>query len=142
MANIFPSCFILFTMMTLWSCEKDDTNSNNNNNTGDPRGAFVGTWVCDEESQLFGNNTYSVDINMHSSITNRIVIDNFYNLGFQESHAQVDVSGNNMTIFFQNINGFDVSGSGVLATNKINLTYTADDGAGPDHVTATYTKTN
>jgi hypothetical protein len=133
---IFP--FIL--LITLFSCQKDD---NNDNNSGSPISNYTGTWVCEENSQQLGQSIYSVYINPHSSIANRIVIDNFHNLGVPDSHAQLEVSGNSLNLFLQNIKGFDVSGSGTLINNsQINMSYITDDGSGPDNVTVIYTKTN
>lgn len=125
-------------LITFFSCQKDDEKDDDS-----PIGNLTGTWVCEENSQQLGTSIYSVYINPHSTIANRIVIDNFYNLGVPESHAQVEVNGNNLNLFLQNINGFDVSGSGTLVNNsQINMSYIADDGSGPDNVTAIFTKTN
>lgn len=120
------------------SCQKDDEKDDDS-----PIGILTGTWVCEENSQQLGQSIYSVYINPHSSFPNRVVIDNFHNIGVQLSHAQIEVNGNNLNLFLQNINGFDVSGSGTLVNNsQINMSYIADDGAGPDNVTAIFTKTN
>ncbi len=125
-------------LLLLFSCQKDDDSENSS-----PLEDYSGTWVCEETSQQFGQSTYSVFINPHSSISNRMVIDNFHNIGVQESHAQLEVSGNSLNLFPQNINGFDVNGSGTLINNsQINISYSADDGAGPDNVTLVLTKTN
>ncbi|MCB9360047.1 MAG: hypothetical protein H6587_00805 [Flavobacteriales bacterium] len=133
---IFP--FIL--IIILFSCQKDDEKDNDSSS---PVSNYIGTWVCEENSTQLGQSIYSVYINPHSTNPNRIVIDNFHNLGVQESHAQLEVSGNSLNLFLQNINGFDVSGSGTLINNsQINMSYITDDGSGPDNVTATYTKTN
>jgi hypothetical protein len=135
---IFP--FLL--LITLFSCQKDDEKETGSG-SGSAVNIFVGTWVCEENSSQFGQSIYSVYINPHSTDPNRIVIDNFHNIGVQESHAQLEVSGNSLNLFLQNINGFDVSGSGTLINNsQINMSYVADDNSGPDNVTATYTKTN
>ncbi len=130
--------FYSFVVTLLFSCQKDDEKDNSS-----PISNFTGTWVCEENSQQLGQSIYSVYINPHSSIANRIVIDNFYNIGVQLSYAQVELNGNNLNLFLQNINGFDVSGSGTLINNsQINMSYIADDGSGPDNVTAIFTKTN
>ncbi len=126
------------------SCTKDE-NTNTNptpSNPSDPRSALVGTWVCNEQSQSFGTTTYSVDLGIHSSITNRIIVSNFYNFGFAESIAQMELSGNNITIFEQTLStGFTILGTGTLVNNStINLSYTTDDGSGIDNVTSVYTK--
>lgn len=131
---IFP--FLI--LITLFSCQKDDEKDNDS-----PMNNLTGTWVCEENSTQLGQSIYSVYISPHSSINNRVVIDNFYNLGVQVSNAQVEVNGNNLNLFLQNVNGFDISGSGTLVNNsQINMSYIADDGSGPDNITAIFTKTN
>ena len=137
--------FILVITSIFIACSKED---NNNPTTGptapsDPRNVFIGTWLCNEQSQVFGTTTYTVDISAHTSISNRIVVSNFYNLGFQASNCQMEVSGNSITIFQQNISGYDVLGSGTLVNSStINLSYSTNDGSGIDNVTSVYTKTN
>ncbi|MGE0562190.1 MAG: hypothetical protein AB7O47_10260 [Flavobacteriales bacterium] len=131
--------------VTFYSCTKEDDNKNVTGTTSpsDPRNVFIGTWVSNEDSQVFGTTTYSVDILAHSSITNRIIVSNFYNLGFQASNCQMEISGNSITIFQQNLSGYDVIGSGTLVNSStINLSYTTNDGAGIDSVSTVYTKTN
>ena len=55
----------------------------------------------------------------------------------------MEISGNSITIFQQNLSGYDVVGSGTLVNSStINLTYTTNDGAGVDNVSTVYTKTN
>lgn len=138
--------FLFFILLSLVaSCTKEDENnpSTGSTNPTDPRSVFVGTWVCNEESQVFGTTAYSVDITTHSTITNRIVASNFYNLGFTTSNAQLEVSGSNITVLLQNLSGYDVVGSGSLVNSStINLNYTTNDGSGIDTVSAIYTKTN
>jgi hypothetical protein len=144
MKLLFKPFLVLVLFTTVISCTKEDENNpTNTTNPSDPRKVFVGTWVCNEESQVFGTSTYSVDITTHSTITNRIIASNFHNLGFIESNAQLEVSGNNISILQQNITGFNIIGTGSLVNNStINLNYTTDDGSGIDTVSAVYTKTN
>lgn len=135
----------LLSTLTFNSCTKEEETKNTTSTTSpsDPRNAFIGTWVSNEDSQVFGTTTYSVDINPHSSVSTRIVVSNFYNLGFQASNCQMEISGNSITIFQQNLSGYDVVGSGTLVNSStINLTYTTNDGAGVDNVSTVYTKTN
>jgi hypothetical protein len=145
MKSIFKP-FLFFILLSLVaSCTKEDENnpSTGSTNLTDPRSVYVGTWVCNEESQVFGTTAYSVDIATHSTITNRIVASNFYNLGFTTSNAQLEVSGSNITILLQNLSGYNVVGSGSLVNSStINLNYTTNDGSGIDTVSAIYTKTN
>lgn len=140
--------FILMMIVSLVGagCQKDDnapTPSEEASTSSDPRAKFVGSWSCNETSQVFGNSTYQVDINKHSTISTRIVVDNFYNLGFTASHGQVEVNGNNLTIIQQNISGYDIVGDGTWDNNTtISLNYITNDGSGNDTITAIYTKIN
>jgi hypothetical protein len=145
MKSLLKPFLFIIVVASVVSCTKEDENnpSTGSTNQTDPRSVFVGTWVCNEESQVFGTTAYSIDIATHSTITNRIVASNFYNLGFTTSNAQLEVSGSNITILQQNLSGYDVVGSGTLVSSStINLSYTTDDGSGIDTVSAVYTKTN
>lgn len=123
------------------ACTKDD--ERNDTPKSDSRSILVGNWVCNEESEIFLSTTYPIVIFAHSTIVNRVVISNFYNLGTQQSNCQMEISGTSFTIFQQNISGYDIVGSGILENSStIKLSYTTNDGAGIDHVTAVYTKTN
>lgn len=137
--------FLTFSVLVIFTaCQKDDdTPTPNNQPTSDTRAKYTGTWVVNENSTLYGTSAYQVDINPHSSISNRIVIDNFYNLGFTTSHAQVEVSNSSLNIIQQTISGQTISGNGTLNNSTtITLTYYANDGVATDTVNATYTKSN
>jgi hypothetical protein len=135
---------VLLMTLALFACQKDEDPQSNTSNNGtgtDSRDKFVGTWTVNETSTIFGTSAYQVDIAKHSSISNRIVIDNFYNLGFTASHCQVEVSGNNFNIPQQTISGYTITGSGNSPNNNtINFTYFADDGASIDTVNSVFTK--
>ncbi|UCG26743.1 MAG: hypothetical protein JSV24_07110 [Bacteroidales bacterium] len=100
------------------------------------------TWLCEENSEVFGNSTYYVDISEHSSDSTVIIIDNFYNLGYGiEVTAQK--SGLSLTIPSQVADGNTITGNGYISANyrTINFSYTVNDGSGElDHVTAVYTR--
>lgn len=143
MKNIRIVLFFFIATVLFNSCTKEDDTKNTTGTTSpsDPRNVFIGTWVSNEDSQVFGTTTYSVDISVHSSVTTRIVVSNFYNLGFPTSNCQMEISGNSITIFQQNLSGYDVVGSGTLVNSStINLSYTTNDGAGIDNVSTVYTK--
>lgn len=135
--------FLYFTLIILVSsCQKDDEGIDSVD-SGDSRAPYIGNWVCVEQSQLFPNTTYQVIISPHSSISNRVIVDYFYNLDPAGGSVQFEINGNSINIFPQNVSAFNFSGTGtMLNTSEIHLSYVADDGSGPDNVTAIYTKTN
>ena len=110
-----------------------------------------GQWSCTETSEIFmenetrfkGTTTFPVYIAQDATYDNQYYIDNFYQLG---SGVQVEImvsGGTTITIQSQKVSGITFSGSGTVnaAGNRINLTYTADDGGGEvDHVTSEYTR--
>lgn len=137
--------FVSIICLAFSSCTKEDDNKNVTGTTSpsDPRNVFIGNWVCQETTGT-SSSTFGVEIFAHSTISTRIVVSNFNNLGFQASLCNIETSGNSLTIFQQNLSGFDVVGSGTLINSStINLTYQVDDGSGiVDNVSATLTKTN
>jgi hypothetical protein len=102
-----------------------------------------GDWTCDEQSEIFKatSEVYTVTLSADADNPSGVIIDNFYGLN---SSAKASVSGMSLNIPTQDVEGgFSVSGSGTISSNfeKINLSYTVDDGSGTvDHVTAVYTK--
>lgn len=145
--KIQKKIFLLFLITsTFMACTKDDDNDVTPSPTGsvDPRNIFIGNWVSNETSEVFSQTTFSVEIYAHTTIANRIVISNFYNLGSTQSNCQMEINGDSITIFQQNVSGHEFIGAGKLLTNStIRLTYTADDGSGTiDHVVDNLTKTN
>ena len=145
--KIQKKIFLLFLITsTFMACTKDDDNDVTPSPTGsvDPRNKFIGNWVSNETSEVFSQTTFSVEIYAHTTIANRIVISNFYNLGSTQSNCQMEINGDSITIFQQNVSGHEFIGAGKLLTNStIRLSYTADDGSGTiDHVVDNLTKTN
>jgi hypothetical protein len=122
-------------ILIIQSCE--DTNDK----TNDPRDNITDTWQCKETSEVFKQTTYTVDITKSSSDSTKILIDNFYQIG-PGSKVSAKLNGSGLSIASQTLDGFTISGSGTISSNykTINLTYTVNDGAGIDHVTAVYTK--
>lgn len=137
--------FVSITCIAFNSCTKEDDSKNVSGATSpsDPRNVFIGNWVCQETTGT-SSSTFGVEIFAHSTISTRIVVSNFNNLGFQASLCNIETSGNSLTIFQQNLSGFDVVGTGTLINSStINMTYQVDDGSGiVDNVSATLTKTN
>jgi len=86
---------------------------------------------------------FSVYISPHPSDSTKILIDNFYELGYTVSAVAI-VSNRSLYINTQTIgDGFTIIGSGTISSNfnEIEWNYSVEDGSGAvDNVTATYTK--
>ena len=145
--KIQKKIFILLLITSAFmACTKDDDNTVTPGTGGsiDPRNKFIGNWVCNETSEVFSTTTFPVEIFAHTTVANRIVMSNFYNLGATQSNCQMEINGDSITIFQQNVSGHEFIGAGKLLTNStIRLTYSADDGSGTiDNVVDNLTKTN
>jgi hypothetical protein len=103
--------------------------------------SLAGTWRCSETSSINPNSSYEVEVSKSGGGSNQIRISNFYFLGNSHS-VSVNISGASLTIPQQTVSGFSVSGTGtIINQNRINLSYTADDGGGtPDEVSAALTR--
>lgn len=136
--QVFVSLLYVAVLLTPSSCElaEDflDTDA----------GKLEGEWLCNEQSELYKatSEIYTVYIALDADAENRIIIDNFYQLG--DVGLRATVSGSNITISSQTLEGgFTVAGSGTISANsrEIEWIYTVDDGSHViDHVTAEYTK--
>jgi hypothetical protein len=84
---------------------------------------------------------YDVSIARNPSNSTEILISNFYMQGWNE-RARALVTGNSLTILEQAIcdGSILIKGSGQFSGGRITLTYTANDGADLDHVSATYSR--
>jgi hypothetical protein len=105
-------------------------------------GSIFATWFCVENSEIYNETNYFVDISQHPSEQGKIVIDNFYNLGYGKEITATQ-NGYSIAIPSQIVDGNTISGSATIAADyrKISLTYMVDDGGGQiDNVTAVYTK--
>lgn len=122
--------------VTLISCETTD-------NTGptDARDNFTGQWFCTETpvSPSGSNVTFNVNITKDVNNTTDIKISNFSSLS---GNAIGVVSGNSLTINSQTLDGNTIQGSGTYssANNKINLSYSVNDGLTNQTYTAVYSK--
>ena len=128
---------LMVLMVLVSSCAKDD----------DPKVAvrddYLGLWQCEEydtNQQLIA--TFQIEIIAHPSDANRILIDNFtqLGLGFQ---VEAIISNTSLEIPPQFVSSAEVSGSGFItnAYTGLELQYTFDDGSGqPETITATCTK--
>ena len=119
--------FVLF----IYGCEKDVE-----------RTSVIGTWKCVEVGTISTPNPYFVDIQYDYNVTTRLIINNFYNIGYaQETLAQLD--GYKIIITSQVVGGYAFNGEGRISTNykEIEWEYEVDDGSGMiDYVQAIYTR--
>jgi len=100
------------------------------------------TWYCVEISEIYNETNYYVDLSKHPTEEGKIIIDNFYNLGYG-IELTANLSGLSISIPSQVVDGNTISGSGSITSGykTIDFTYTVNDGGGViDHVTAEYTK--
>ena len=126
--------FLAVLALLVISCEKLDTESN------DIRDNLVGTWSCSESYNSQPQN-YQVIISKSTTDTTKIIISNFNLLG-NDIDVFAKVNGLNLNIPNQTVDGYQISGSGSMASNheKINLTYSVNTGSEIEHWTAVYSK--
>jgi hypothetical protein len=138
MKNKFKYLLIIFSIIFLASCAKDDDDPT------DVRGKYVGTWTAQETSSVFGSSTYSITISTSNSNLEDILIRNFYNLGtgtVTTGTVNVDGGGNSIQIKQQTVSGNVISGTGTSNGNgKLTFNFTSNDGQTVDNVTVAATK--
>lgn len=106
----------------------------------DDRDKFVDVWHCVEQSSQIGQTPYDIHINLSSTNTSQVLLENFYNVGFSFK-AVATVSGSNLTLASQTYNGSQLQGSGSMnGNNSINMSYTVNDGSAIDTCTSTLTR--
>ena len=130
----------VFTIMSLLtSCDPNDPN-NNPQPIDDPRDNYVGSWLCNEHSNLNGNSSFSVTISLNPNNSTQIHLLNFYQLSGQQVYGVV--TSNSVTIPSQQITNFNVKGTGTISNNytKIDWNYYVNDGSDIDTCTAVFTK--
>ena len=106
------------------SCVKDDEDGPG----VDSRDKFVGPWTCKEKLTTNGKieeSSFPITISKSDSSDNGIIIKNFGNIG-QFTSTLAEVSGNSISIKYQPVINFTVSGSGSYSNEKISFTYTLD----------------
>ena len=109
------------------------------------RDEYLGTWICNESSSLYGNSTYEVNISKSSTGIGYIQIANFYNEG-DTCQVDVEVFDNSLVMEQQTVQGnsaqfiFQGSGSSETHYSSFNLIYTANDGAQSDDVSASFSR--
>ncbi len=124
----------VFSGLIFVSCEKDD------DVFVDPVEKFLGKWKCEEDSEVYGPGyNYDVEITRNPGNSSEVLIANFYMQGSREQAIAL-VAGSSLIIQEQTIcdDTIIIEGSGTYSNGEINLTYTANDGADLDNVTARY----
>ena len=126
-------------MLLIWGCKPDDTPDPTN--PDDVRAKYNGSWVCAENSKLFGQQTYSVNIGNDPNNSSQVLISNFYHFGYDaQDRAYAVVTSGTISVPNQAVCGHTIWGSGKLSGSKINWNYYVNDGADIDTVSAVYTK--
>lgn len=123
-------------ILTIFSCELLE-----DPDPSDPRDNFVGNWNVNEVSSLYGTTNYNVTIIYDPGNSSQVLIKNFYHFGLEiETYAIPTLTS--ITVPEQSVCNHTVKGAGKLSSNKnsIDWTYSANDGADIDNVTATFTK--
>jgi len=128
--------------LSMVSCQPDETTPDTPNES--LRNKIIDYWSVDESSQIYKSmqSKYTVQI-LKDNDSSKVVIDNFYNLGYGKQ-AQATINDNYSVIIpSQEVDGFLISGSGTIdhGLNRIDFSYITDDQGGLiDTVTAVYTR--
>src|SRR3990167_2750000 len=113
---------LVASLLFFASCLKDETTT------------LDGTWSCSESSQIYGSTSYEVNIETDASDANKISLENFYNLGYQNK-VTASLSGDNISISSQTIDGYKISGSGTKNSGtSLSFEYYSYDGADHDTI--------
>ncbi len=125
---IIPIAFLVV------SCQPDEAEP------ADDRDKFVDVWHVVETSSQIGNTPYDVHINLSTTNTSQVLMENFYNVGFSFK-AVASVSGTSLTLANQTYNSSQLQGNGSMnGNNTINMSYTVNDGSSIDTCTAVFTR--
>jgi hypothetical protein len=129
---LLRSILTLTAVSLLLTACVEETNPNND------REDFLGNWTCNEYEGDFAPQTYDVEV-LPTGDGNDVVIRGLYNQG-TGFDVVASVSGNTIDIPTQNEDGFTIAGRGTINNNldRVELSFTADDGSGPDDVRATW----
>ena len=115
-------CGLILVILFLNSCEEDPFNLFND----DPRDRITGTWVVDEDSEIFKkkdlNRIYTVTITKDAQDSAVVLVKNFYEFGENEEIKMV-MDGRNLDIPDQTVDGFRVEvGSGTISLDFETIT--------------------
>src|SRR5688572_7890865 len=90
------------------SCQPDEAEPT------DDRDKFVDVWRVAETSSQIGGTNYDVHINLSTTNTSQVLMENFYNVGFSFK-AIANVSGSNLTLNTQTYNASQLQGNGSMS---------------------------
>lgn len=124
----------------VFSCKPDSKDEDPTTPT-DPKSRFIGSWTCSEHSYTDNTNS-SYTIHIVDSTGSWVLIESFYNQGFNRK-AKATISGDDMSIVTpQNVNGLFIKRfTGHMSNStSINMTYVMDDGSSLDSCSATLSK--
>jgi hypothetical protein len=126
MKKIFP---FLAMILFLQACEIEQDEDTS-------RADFLGLWTCTETEGELAPQTYAIEI-YAIGLGNSVGITGLYNQG-GSFILNGDVSGRNLSIPLQSVDGISIGGSGTMSfsLDKITLNFTANDGSGNDQVVA------
>ncbi len=114
------------------ACQKEDENTTEEIT----RDKYVGTWAANETP--VAKQTWESIITIDAASSNKIKVSKFANLA---GNALVIVSGMNLTIPAQSINGNEIEGTGKYQnSNLITWSYSVNDGADIKYYTAIYNR--
>ena len=123
-------------ILTINSCTKDSTS---NPTVTDNRDALVGTYT-DVETRGSTNQTFNIVVSKSNADNTKILVSNFNLAGSNVFTSMTVNSSTSLTIPSQVVSGSTLAGSGTVNGNKINFTYTDNDGITTTNVTAVCTK--
>jgi len=89
----------------------------------DPRDQFVGTFDISEYSSTY-DEYWEYGVSIYKSNGNQIVIQNFYN---SDLNVYGYVNGMNVKVPWQNVDGFELQGSGYVSGTKLIINYKVRD---------------
>ena len=91
----------------------------------DPRDAFLGTFDTEEYSETFDSYAYyDMHIFKSGEYHHSVFIENFYGSGLD---VIADVDGDRLIIPRQDVDGYEIRGSGRITGNRLSLSYTVID---------------
>ena len=100
------------------------------------RAEFIATYNV-SEACTSGNYTYSSSVQTSTTAVTSVLITNFGDYGVNVTGT---ISGNNVTIANQTVDGLTFSGSGQISGTILTITYNVSDGQATDDCTMTCTK--
>lgn len=129
---MFQRILIFLLVGLVFTACVEETNPEN------AREDFLGNWTCNEYEGDFAPQTYNVIVQASGSGNDARVI-GLYNQGSSFSLSAY-VSGSTIYIENQTVDGITISGFGNINNNldRVDMSFTADDGSGADNVKATW----